>query len=214
MRLFVAVDPPAYVRGHLTARLHDLPLHDPAPQDVRLHDPAPHHVRQLRWTAPEQWHVTLAFLADVPDSKVNGLSAALSTAATALAGFTASLAGAGAFPRPARATTLWCGIDPGSTELAALAAAVATAVQAAGLSLDDRPFHPHLTLARCQPTDLRPVVRRLADYRGPQFPVHEIALVSSRLGGGADGRAAHEVISRWRLERPRCRRPRRDQPNR
>ena len=143
--------------------------------------------------------MTLAFLADVTESEVTGLSANLARTAQAFAGFPASLAGACAFPRPARATTLWCGIDPGGTQFSAVAAAVAPAVRAAGLSLDDRGFRPHLTLARCPPTDLRQVVEILGTYRGPRFAVREITLVRSHLGKGPGGRAAHEVIGRWPL---------------
>jgi len=189
VRLFVAVDPSASARDHLIARLRQPSLHDPSlPLD-----------RVVRWTPPEQWHVTLAFLADVRNSEIAELSENLARTAQLLTGIPVGLAGAGAFPRPARATTLWCGIDPGGSELSIVAAAVASAIRATGLSLDDRPFRPHLTLARCQPTDLRPIVSRLADYRGPQFPVAETVLVRSHLGKGPDGRAAHEVIGSWRF---------------
>jgi len=182
MRMFVAAYPPASARDHLAERLRDRA----APTTERL-----------RWTAREQWHLTLAFLADVREADIAELSGAMSEVARATSRFSSGLAGSGAFPRPARATTLWCGIDPGVTELSAVAAAVATAVRDAGLSLDDRPFRSHLTLARCQPTDLRPTVGRLADYRGPPFPVDDLALVRSLLGKGPGGRAAHEVIGRW-----------------
>ena len=224
MRLFVAVDPPAFARDHLAAQLRELfphegwlkgqslqdlavqhqplqdqTLQDPAPQDPAPQDPAPHDGRRFRWISPEQWHVTLAFLAEVPDSEVATLSRHLATTAQSLTDLSVALAGAGAFPRPARATTLWCGIDPGGTELSTLAQAVAGAARTAGLSLDERPFRPHLTLARCQPSDLQPIVARLADYRGPQYPVDEISMVRSHLGRGAGGRAAHETIGRWAL---------------
>ena len=117
-----------------------------------------------------------------------------------MSGDTTPAAREATFPRRScLATTLWCGIDPGGSELSIVAAAVASAIRATGLSLDDRPFRPHLTLARCQPTDLRPIVSRLADYRGPQFPVAETVLVRSHLGKGPDGRAAHEVIGSWRF---------------
>ncbi len=209
VRLFVAVDPPATARDHLAARLRELSQHRPPRQDMTQHvvtqhdlsghDPSRHDNHSLRWTPPEQWHLTLAFLADVPDSEVPTLSANLACAAHALTGFPAGLAGAGAFPRPARATTLWCGVDSGRPELEAVAAAAATAARATGLPLDHRPFRPHLTIARCSPTDLQSIVTRLADYRGPRFPVEEITLVRSHLGNGPGGRTVHEVIDRWAL---------------
>ena len=244
MRLFVAVDPPAFARDHLAARLHELTLHDlsvhdrslegpapldpaqrdpalldrsltgpalrepaqldPGPLDRAPLDPAPldpallDHGR-LRWISPGQWHVTLAFLAEVPNSEVTTLSGQLADTAQSLTGFSVALAGAGAFPHPPRASTLWCGIDPGGAELSTLAQAVAGATRTAALSLDERPFRPHLTLARCQPSDLQPIVARLADYRGPQFTVDEISLVRSHLGKGPGGSAAHETIGRWPL---------------
>ena len=99
--------------------------------------------------------MTLAFLADVPDIEIaRTLREPGPQRREQLTGFPVGLAGAGAFPasgqghhpvvrhRSRRHRTLSAGRSGGVGGRAST-----------GLSLDDRPFRPHLTLARCQPTD-------------------------------------------------------------
>ena len=98
MRLFVAVVPPPEVLADLGAAV--------APRQA---DQAVH--RDLRWTGPEDWHVTLAFLGDVPGPVATGLAPALERAAAGHRPFPLALAGAGAFPAAPHARVLWCGLD-------------------------------------------------------------------------------------------------------
>lgn len=69
---------------------------------------------QLRWIDPALWHVTLAFLGEVPDQVLPELHVRLSRAASRYTPMTLSFSGAGAFPSPARARIFWLGLtaDP------------------------------------------------------------------------------------------------------
>ena len=75
--------------------------------------------------------------------------------------FGLSVAGAGAFPKPARANVLWSGLSGDRRALGELAMTVSAAARRAGVAPPDgdRGFTPHLTLARCRaPVDVREIV--------------------------------------------------------
>jgi 2'-5' RNA ligase len=77
-------------------------------------------------------------------------------------------------------------------------------VQAAGrrtgLEVEDRPYRPHLTLARARTgADLRPAVAVANAFAGVGWTADEIELVRSRLGKGPGRRAAHETLRSWPL---------------
>ena len=122
VRLFVAAWPP------------------PSGNDSLEHLSRP-RLDDVRWTAPEQWHVTLVFLGEVSEPQVKPLAAGLrewagSTApATATAGPATRRLGRGVLCLPVR------GLD-------AVALGVRAATRGFGSSRDDRPFTGHLTVAR------------------------------------------------------------------
>lgn len=102
------------------------------------------------------FHLTLRFAGEVERVGLERLCAALDQAETP-APFKMGLGGLGAFPKPSRATTAWLGVESGRDSLARLAEAAEEAARAAGRPPEERPFHPHLTLARFRPpVDLRP----------------------------------------------------------
>ncbi|HEY2281746.1 MAG TPA: RNA 2',3'-cyclic phosphodiesterase [Streptosporangiaceae bacterium] len=187
MRLFVAAVPPAEVRTDLSAAL------TPHQAERAVH-------RDLRWTGPADWHVTLAFLGDVPGPVAAGLGPALERAAARHRPFPLALAGAGAFPAAPDARVLWCGLGGDHAALAALAGDVVDAVTGAGAAPPDagRPFRPHLTLARSRgrtPADVRDLVTALSGYASPSWPVDRIQLIDSDPGG----RPRYSTIGHWPL---------------
>lgn len=143
----------------------------------------PEQARVLRWTGPEQWHVTLRFLGD------SGLDEAMrafrAVAAPARRGPVTAVVGpaTGRFGRRVLHLPV-AGLDD-------LAAAVVAATAGVGEPPEDRPFAGHLTLARARDrrgADLAP----LSGFAvGRQWAVPEVALVASRPGRGG---ARYEVI--------------------
>jgi 2'-5' RNA ligase len=88
-------------------------------------------------------------------------------------------------------------------DLRALAASVGAAARRCRIAVDERPYRPHLTLARGRPgTDLRPLVEALREFVGTPWTADALHLVHSRLGAGPGGAAAHELIATWPLGRP------------
>jgi 2'-5' RNA ligase len=186
--MFVAVVPPPRVVEHLDAFL-----------DVRR------EAAGFRWASVEQFHVTLAFLAEVPDAKLDDLVERLGRAASRRHAFSATVAGGGAFPHAARARVLWAGLDLeelGRTEIARLATGARAAANRAGVPVDGQRFRPHVTLARLgHPQEVTPWVRLLGAYRGPAWTVDRMTLVASYLGEGPRKRPRYEVVEVFALAR-------------
>lgn len=164
-RAFVAVVPPLEVLDaveRLVARLRgsiDLP--------------------RARWTTRAQWHVTLQFLGAVDD--LDAVVGAVGGACASRTPFTVRLGGGGAFPSARRASVLWLGAVEGGDAFAALADAVGSALRPLGHEPDDRPFHPHLTLARFKrAADARPLIGLLGDGPvGPAWTASEVVVFES-----------------------------------
>jgi RNA 2',3'-cyclic 3'-phosphodiesterase len=130
----------------------------------------------------------------VPPALLPGLAAAVGGAVAGTPPAVLRLAGAGRFGSRRRPQVCWAGLDGDVGVLTALAARLAAAARDLGLPVEDRPFRPHLTLGRWHPR--RPadgdLPDRLAGYRGPDWPLREVALVRSTGG-------RHEPLETWSL---------------
>lgn len=182
MRMFLALRPPQ----EEVDRLDDF-------LDVRR-DAGP-----FSWTCAEQFHLTLAFLPDVPEYRLDDVIEAVGAAAARRKQFGVQLGGGGAFPDPAGARVLWVAVrqqKAESIELAALAAGVRGSAAHQGVQVDGQRFRPHLTLARTgRPTAVDNWVRLLDGYSGALWAAVEIEVVHSHLGEGPAGRPRHEVLA-------------------
>jgi RNA 2',3'-cyclic 3'-phosphodiesterase len=157
----------------------------------------------FRWTVPEQWHVTLAFLADVPDRVHDDLVARLERAARKRHVMRGAVAGGGAFPNVGRAKVLWTGVEvDDAEELRRLATGCRAAASKAGVEVAGERFRPHVTIARTgRPVEATRWVRLLEGYRGPAYDVDEISLIASHLGEGPRKRPRYEVLETFPLGR-------------
>lgn len=181
MRMFVALVPPEEAVEHLDEFLA-----------VRR------EAGPFRWTLAEQLHVTLAFLAQVPDRRLDDLVERLERAARRRTPVTARFAGGGAFPDPAQARVLWSGLDldeTGRTEVSRMATGARAAASKAGTDVGGQRFRPHVTLARLgRPQEVSSWVRLLDGYEGPAWRTTEWALIASHLGEGPRRRPRYELI--------------------
>jgi RNA 2',3'-cyclic 3'-phosphodiesterase len=178
-RMFVAVVPPGEVVEDLDAFLS-----------------ARREAASFRWSAAEQWHITLAFAESVPERALDELDELLAQVAERRTPFAMRITGGGAFPHPDAARVLWSGLEvDDEAGLDGLAASCRAAVSRAGARVDGQRFHPHLTLGRLgRPANVTSWVRLLDAYAGPRWQVDEVALVASYLGEGARRRPRHEVV--------------------
>ncbi|MGH3672454.1 MAG: RNA 2',3'-cyclic phosphodiesterase [Pseudonocardiaceae bacterium] len=180
MRLFVALGLP----GVVVEELHSVTA------GLRSRVPG------LRWTRPEQWHLTLAFVGEVDGDVVAELARRLHRAAGRHPPLTLALSGGGRFGH----RVLWTGVQGDRDGLRRLAASAAAAARRCGLPGQHESYRPHLTLARASgEADLRPLVDQLRPWTGSPWVASRIQLMRSHLGAGQEGAAVHELISGWPL---------------
>lgn len=203
MRVFAGLWPTPEVRRHLASALVTALGVDAEGSPGRSGPPG------VRWTAAENWHVTLAFYGDVGESVAELLAGELATVAAGTRPFGLSLSGAGVFAH----RTLWAGVGGDVEDVHGLVAACRAAGEAVGARQDDRVrSRPHVTLGRAapprgphrrsrtagpDPADL--LVHALAVYRGPAWPVGELVLAESRPGEGRAGGPLYVRRGAWRL---------------
>jgi len=152
----------------------------------------------LRWVPMQQWHLTLVFCGEVDDAVVPELRERLARGVARTPPFEVSLAGAGTFPKQAaRARVLWVGLGGDVQTLTRLAERCSAAARRSGIAVEDRPFRPHLTVARARrdTVDVRPHLERLASYAGEPWRVDAVRLVQSTLGA----RVRHETLAQFPL---------------
>ncbi|WP_028925849.1 RNA 2',3'-cyclic phosphodiesterase [Pseudonocardia acaciae] len=185
MRLFVALVPPAEAVDELWGATE------------RLRGQAR---PGLRWTRPEQWHLTLAFLAEVDDPTRADLCTRLERVAARAAPLSLELGAGGRFGD----RVLWARVRGDTDRLRKLAASVRAAARRVKLPVEDRPYRPHLTLARANGTaDLRPAVTGLANFEGSPWTASELHLVRSRLAAGPGRTSLYDSVERWPLSAER-----------
>ena len=175
-RLFIAVELPHELRAALAA----------------LQEELRRHVSEgLRWVRPDGIHLTLKFLGETPAGSVPAIQQAIARAAAAAAPHTVALGGLGTFGSVNRPQVLWIALTGDVEELSVLQQQVEGGLEPLGFSREQRPFAPHLTLARVRPESARAVAAPLREaldaVRPPlaRLDVREVSLMRSflRLGG-------------------------------
>lgn len=142
---------------------------------------------RAKWVKPEGVHLTLKFYGNVAVERVDALSAALAAAVSNHAPFTLRVSGPGVFPAPRRPRVLWLGLEGELDALSALAGAVERASVPLGFAAEERPFRPHITVARVRPeqqatiSGLEDHFARLAALPPIPFRVEHLALIRSQL---------------------------------
>jgi RNA 2',3'-cyclic 3'-phosphodiesterase len=178
VRCFVALPVPGHVRALVAAATA----------------PAREAGTALSWTRPEGWHVTLAFLGDVPLEELDEVERLVAGVAADAAPIACELGEVGRFGRRA----LWLGVDddpPGA--IARLGAALQTVLVASGRLDEERSVRPHLTVARAsrRGADLEAAGSAVAPLRAV-WEADTVELVRSDLG---DGPARYTAIGSWPL---------------
>jgi 2'-5' RNA ligase len=101
----------------------------------------------LRWVPPENWHVTLVFLGDVPERALGRIDAAVAPILQDRAPLPTSLEALEWFPSPLKPRMLTLRVEA-TPELVSLQAEVAAALRREGFHSEHRSYRPHITLAR------------------------------------------------------------------
>jgi 2'-5' RNA ligase len=102
----------------------------------------------VKWVAPGGIHLTLKFLGNIPSKRVTEITEAMGKATQGISRFHLEISGFGAFPSLRQARVFWVGIGGEIDKLSILQQNIDSALAALGFTKEERPFAPHLTLAR------------------------------------------------------------------
>lgn len=131
-RLFIAVPLSSQVRSSIDAWCQDN-------QDTLAFN---------KWVHPEDYHITVQFLGDTDSSKVGDIGSLMREAVLGITPFSLEASGCGTFGRPALPSILWAGVKGDLDALHQLQHRVVQANQSLGYVPEDRPYRPHISIAR------------------------------------------------------------------
>jgi 2'-5' RNA ligase len=178
LRTFIALELPDWVK----LELNDLE------KSLKILTDVP-----ARWVPAKNIHITIIFLGQVARSKIQSIEKVVSQAAGKCERLHLQLSTLGAFPNLMRPRTLWVGLDGDVAKLLLLHKSLKDNMGSLGFNIENRPFNPHLTLARIGNSTHEASFRSLAEAAGlvqirrVSFEIKRISLMESRLlpGGAA-----------------------------
>ena len=140
----------------------------------------------VRWISPEQLHLTLQFLGNVPADRLDQLAAALRDACARTAPLQLALEGVGCFPNTRNPRVLWIGIQGDLEPLGKLQEQIAQETKNFGDHGEQRAFQPHLTIGRVKSSGAegRKVGQTIACAKVPKlgdWDIQQVLLVQSAL---------------------------------
>ncbi len=139
---------------------------------------------KIRWTTPQNIHLTLKFLGDIAPDSLPTLTHALAATAAQQTTFDIAIGGFGVFPGPKNPRIFWIGIQA-PPDLAHLHRAIETTCFRLGYPPEEKPFNPHLTLGRLRDqadmTSLRPALQQIQIGPLGQVTISSLTLFRSDL---------------------------------
>lgn len=153
VRLFVAIEIPQQIKDDLARFTKEVP--------------------GARWVPADQNHLTLRFIGDVEPNDLAAIKEVLGK--LRFPRFPLELRGVGHFPpghRPPR--VLWIGVAE-SRALLELQKEVELSLLGTGIPPDERPFSPHLTLARLKEPHTAAVAQFEQRHQAISYPAFEVA---------------------------------------
>ena len=127
----------------------------------------------IKFVKPENVHITLKFLGDVPSLLIEMIGNALQT--LRFEPFDSSLHGVGVFPSVNRINVVWLGITKGITNFVSLHRQIESQLQTLGICPDNRGFNPHVTIARLRSArNKKPLVQVILGMKDCEFGVFTV----------------------------------------
>ena len=144
--------------------------------------------RFVKWVEPGGIHLTLKFLGNIPAKRVTEIAEAMGKSAQGISQFHLEISDLGAFPNLSQARVIWVGIGGEVDKLSRLVQNVDSGLAAIGFAKEQRPFVPHLTLARIRQGVSPPERREFGELVGStifrskyRIEVEAISLMRSQL---------------------------------
>lgn len=167
VRLFVALLFPERIKNALGELIDDLRP----------------HAQGIKWVEPKNIHLTLKFIGEVPEKKVDTICGALETVLAGQKKFEGQIAGCGGFPNLRNPRVLWVGLS-GADPAVEMAREIDHKLVPAGIESEKRALSPHLTLGRIKkPSNLTALASRMEslNFDAGSVILDRVALVKSSL---------------------------------
>jgi RNA 2',3'-cyclic 3'-phosphodiesterase len=172
MRAFIAIELPKDVKVEL----------------AKLQDELKKSGADVKWVEPDNIHLTLKFLGEIDDKKLDGTYKAMEDAAKEKKLFRMRISSLGAFPKINFPRVIWVGVDKGDAQAKEIAKQLEEKIQKIGIPKEDRPFSSHITIGRLRSGQnkdkLVEELNKLAGTYGKEaleFDVQKITLFKSTL---------------------------------
>jgi len=138
----------------------------------------------VSWVKPGNIHITLKFLGEVPEEKIDEVFSATELALKGTKSFKMNLKGMGAFPDFRRPRVIWIGAGKGGEELSDMANKIEDQMEKIGYPKEKRKFSPHFTIGRVKsPKNIEKLIELIksADFETEDIEVNEVTVMKSQL---------------------------------
>ena len=174
IRSFIALEIPNNIISQIRQVQNDLKTHDFKAHDIKI-----------RWSRPENIHLTLRFLGDIDESQIFMAKNAIKVSSTKYTPLTLSAKRIGVFPNIKRPNVLWIGLGGQIDILSAIQKELNKNLERSGFNIEKRPFKGHLTLGRIKgrklPGLFGDVINQYNDFKTEDFICREVVLFNSDL---------------------------------
>jgi len=172
MRTFIAIELPKEIRDSL----------------ANLQDKLKSTGADVKWVEPNNIHLTLKFLGEIDDQKLDKITSILENIAKDKSSFHSCISSIGAFPRISSPRAIWVGIDKGNNETKEITKQLEEKIEKSGIPKEDRPFSSHITIGRTRSAlNLQKLAQELKTLENnlgikvAEFDVTKITLFKSTL---------------------------------
>ncbi|MCK4307504.1 RNA 2',3'-cyclic phosphodiesterase [candidate division WOR-3 bacterium] len=167
MRIFIAIKVPDSIKEEISKLQKGL--------DIQFAE----FCGNVRWVAPQNIHLTLKFLGEVPEEQIETIIEAIESSLGKTEPFDISFEEVGGFPNLKRPRVLWVGAKQGKAQLIELMQKLNEKLSAIGFETEARESVPHLTIGRIK--KVKNLEFKVKSFKATPFPVERIYLIKSKL---------------------------------
>lgn len=150
MRTFIAVGITDDIRKNIAGVQSELKKHDV----------------NIKWVKPENIHITLKFLGEIEEGKINEIYENIKVSVDDIERFSISVEEAGAFPSLKSPRVVWVGVSEGSQRLVILNQRIENALASIGFEKEKRAFSAHITIGRIRSSkNVKLLAERIGDMK-------------------------------------------------
>jgi len=174
IRSFIALEIPKNIISQIRQVQNDIKAYDFKAHDIKI-----------RWSRPENIHLTLSFLGDIDESQILMAKNAIKVSSTQYTPLNLSAKRVGVFPNMKRPKVLWIGLGGQIDILSAIQKKLNQNLERSGFNIEKRPFKGHLTIGRIKggklPGLFGDVINQYNDFKTENFICREVVLFNSDL---------------------------------